>query len=347
MSILPFSKDLFNFDDEISKSELQKICADPKVKCVQTSTATKRKAFELINDYVAIQRPDILIRLYGYYKTGCDLSVLSYLKAVKRLSIDCMLQAENISYITELPLLNEVSVGIFNIVDFEFLAGLPSSIISLGLHATKSKKPMLKHLQRFKGLQTLYLEGQQNHIEAISNLHELQDLTLRSISTPNIDYLSPLKKIRSLDIKLGGIKNFNAAAELANLKYLELWHVRNLSSLEFLGKIKSLQYLFLQDLPLVKKLPQLTNSVNLRRIHIQNLKGLTDFSCLSSAPALEDFALIMGQKQTTENLEPLLRNKSLKKALLGFGKKKEALEFAKRLEDKGVKKFTYEPFQFH
>lgn len=346
MSILPLTRDRYNFEDKISKSELQTITGNPEIKYLQTSSATKAKTFELINEYVVKKRPDIQIRLYGYYTKGCDLSVLSYLRDVNRLSIDCLHDGKNISNITQLPKLSEVSVGIFNLDDFEFLAGLPANITSLSLHATRSKKPKLDHLNRFKNLQTLYLEGQQNNIEVLADLLELQDLTLRSVSTANLNYILPLKKLISLDIKLGGIKNFDATTELGNLRYLELWQVRDLASLEFVGEISSLQYLFLQSLPQVKKLPKLTANRKLRRIYVENLKGLMDFTSLAQAPALEEFILTMGQKQSPAQLKPLLLNTSLKKALVLFGSEKKTLEFSELLNGRGVEKFKHSPFIF-
>ncbi len=38
--MLPFATNRFDFDDGISKSEIQKLCANPKIKYIQTRSAT-------------------------------------------------------------------------------------------------------------------------------------------------------------------------------------------------------------------------------------------------------------------------------------------------------------------
>jgi hypothetical protein len=60
----------------------------------------------------------------------------------------------------------------------------------LSLAATKSKKPRLQILSRFQSLTHLYLEGQQQGIEILYELKKLEDVTLRSITTEGLDYIS-------------------------------------------------------------------------------------------------------------------------------------------------------------
>ena len=77
-------------------------------------------------------------------------------------------------------------------------------------------------ISRFKDLEYVYIEGQNKGIEAISESENLEKIVLRSVSSDNIDYLKGLKKLWSVNIKLGGIKDFSALMEIAGIKYLKL-----------------------------------------------------------------------------------------------------------------------------
>ena len=103
---------------------------------------------------------------------------------------------------------------------------MPGDLRKLTLEATKSKRPSLAPLQRFHSLSRLYLEGQQKDIEVLSKLKSLEELTLRSISTGGLDFISNAASLWSLDIKLGGIADLSAIEGMEQIKFLELWQVR-------------------------------------------------------------------------------------------------------------------------
>ena len=56
------SSDRYEFDDNITKSELVKLVSNINIKYLQTAIATKKKTFELINDYFIAKRPDVQLR---------------------------------------------------------------------------------------------------------------------------------------------------------------------------------------------------------------------------------------------------------------------------------------------
>ena len=152
----------------------------------------------------------------------------------------------------------------------------------LYLGGTKSKKPDLAHLTRFKLLEEIFIEGQKKNIEVLSQLLNLKDVTLRSISTPDIKYLRPLSKMWSLDIKLGGIRNLNGLEGMKHIKYLELWQIRGLSDIEVISSLTGLQYLFLQSLRQIESLPDLSKLRELKRISLENMGGLKDIRAFRS-----------------------------------------------------------------
>jgi len=249
----------YNICEPVTVQELESIVCDSKIMVLQTSDGLSTESWSLINNIILNKRPDIEIRLFGFYNKICDLQQIRSLKNVKILSVDCLMDITNVDILSEFEYLTELSFGVYNISDFNFLNSISPKIKKLFLGNTKSKKTDLKPLERFIELTNLYIEGQQKNIEVINKLTKLDGLTLRSISTEDISYITSLKNLTSLDIKLGGIKDLNSIGKLENLKYLKLWQIRGLMNIDFVSHILGLQYLFLQSLPHIERIPDISN----------------------------------------------------------------------------------------
>ena len=76
----------------------------------------------------------------------------------------------------------------------------------LGIGETKARLD-LRVLARFGALTRLHLERQTKGLEVISGLTSLRDLTLRSITMPDLSLLVPLTRLRSFALKLGGTRD--------------------------------------------------------------------------------------------------------------------------------------------
>lgn len=205
---------------------------------------------------------------------------------------------------------------------------------------------MQSERSRFTSLQEIYLEGQQKNIEVLTQLSDLQDVTLRSINTPDIRYLRPLQRMWSLDIKLGGIKDLYAIEGMENIKYFELWQVKGLSDIGVISSLTGLQHLFLQSLRRIAALPSLQPLKRLRRISLENMKGLKDVSALEHAPGLEEFIHVAAENMQPENYLPLLRNPHLKRALVGFGSDKKNNRFKDLMQEYHIQPFVPSVFEF-
>ena len=291
-------------------------------------------------------RPDIALRIYGHYSSECDLSYLALIPSVRRLSLDCLQKASGVEVVASLKNLEMLGVGIFDLDHFEFLHEVTPYLKELRLHSTQSKKPKIDCISRFEGLECLYLEGQQKGIASIAGLNHLKEIVLRSISTSDVDFLEGKRDLWSVDIKLGGIKDFNALKSLPSLKYLELWQVRGLSDLSFISDLHSLQYLFIQSLKQVSKTPDLSQLKSLKRIYLENLKGLENLDTVEFAPNLEEFIYVLAQNQQPENLLPVLRNPTLKRVFCRFGSDKKNREFDQLATDFGKDQYKYQQFEF-
>lgn len=303
----------------IRKRELEKLASNKKTQSIQFASPLSNSEIDLLEKIVFSKRPDISLRVYGHYGENCDLSFIKKIPSLRKFSADCLMDANGIEVVTELNNLEELGVGIYNLDNFDFLENINTNLKELYLQKTKSKKPNISCISRFTELKYLYLEGQQKGIESVNELKKLEKIILRSISTKNLDFLSNLNELWSVDVKLGGIQNFDALTTLPKLKYLELWQVRNLSDLTFISKLVKLQNLFIQSLKQLDKLPDFKNLNSLKRISLENLKGLNNLDSLKDVPNLEEFIYVLAENQEPENLIPVLENKNLKSVFCKFG----------------------------
>lgn len=335
-----------NFSGRLTHEEVDQLAGDPDILVLQCSSPVELDTWDLLNQNLFARRPDIELRVYGFYASVCDLSFVSRMHNVRRFSADCLLEATGVEHISALANLKELSIGIYNLDSFDFLQGIPSGITSLSLEATKSTKPRLSILSRFRSLRRLYIEGQQRDIEVLSELLELEDLTLRSITTPTLDYIANLPRLSSLDIKLGGVRNLSAIAEKESIKYLELWQIRGLDDVAVVSSLRGLQFLFLQSLKNVSRIPDLSKLTKLRRICLNNMKGLKDVSAIFRAPALEEFIHIAARNVAPESYRELMSMPTLKQVLVGFCGLRKNVEFESLVRRSGKSEYRYTEFAF-
>jgi hypothetical protein len=335
------------FDASASAEDFRELAKEARLKVLQCSAPAREAVWEVVNDEFCALRPDVELRIYGHYSNECDLTFARLLTNVRRFAADCLQRASNVEAIAEIPALESLSLGIFELPDFSVLERLPPRLTRLSLGGTRSNRPTLAPVGKFKSLRVLYLEGHSKEIEVLSDLLELEDLTLRSITTPDVQFLAPLPQLWSLDIKLGGIRAFTGIAGKTSIKYLEIWQVRGLPDIGVVAMLPGLQNLFLQSLPHPASFPELTGSTGLRRIVVENLKGLADFTALEGAPLLEEFALLDGRKQTPQQLLPVLNNPQVLRASAFFGSDRKNNEFTRLREKHGKAEFNIsEPFEY-
>jgi hypothetical protein len=334
-----------DFSEPITSSEIDYLVSYPKIEVLQCSTPVKQATWELLDNEFFRRRPEVELRVYGPIQTACDLSFTARMAHVLHFTANTLMNATGVDAIAEMPNLQTLSIGVFELDNFDFLWKLTDRLTSLVLGETRSRKPDLSPLQRFKKLTRLFLVGQQKNIDVLSELKLLEDVTLSSISTPNVEYLKGLDHVWSLDIMLGGIRDFTEIEGMANIKYLGLLQVRRLNNVDFISRVPGLQNLMLRNLPGITALPSFRLLSHLRRVTLCNLKGIRDFSALRWAPALEEFILIQGQTQQPEDFIPVLRNPSLRRASAHFGSIRKERRFMKLLHDHGIEEYSgYRPF---
>ena len=232
--------------EPVSSQDIGAIRANRNVRVVQLVKFADPATWRRLNAELFGERPEVQLRVYGFYSSECDLSFAARMANVRHFAADSLRSATNIEAICEIPYLESLSIEVYELTSFGFLEGVGSSLDTLSLGRTKSKKPDLAVLRRFVALRRIYLDSQQKNIEVLQDLTQLEDVTLRSVSTRDVGYLKSQPKLWSVDIKLGGIRDLGALAALPDLKYLELWQVRGLADLSVIGELTTLQNLFLQ-----------------------------------------------------------------------------------------------------
>lgn len=269
---------------------------DPRCRCVQFAAPLTETDHIKLAKFLAAY-PKVPLRVYGHHEEPLP----------------------NLSFLRHYSFISGFQVDVYLLKSVEGIEHLPDSLEFFGFGQTKSKKISLSFLRRFSCLKDLYLETHTKNIEAISSLSHLEQLTLRSITLPDLNLLLPLKQLWSLDIKLGGTKNLRLLPQIGGLKYLELWKIRGLQDLGVIAEVLTLQNLFLQALKNVTVLPSLKNLHRLKRITLDTMKGVTDLSPIADAPALEELFVVAANHLNSDNFKPFIGHPKLKAATVGLG----------------------------
>jgi hypothetical protein len=279
---------------------------DDRCKVVQFCTPLSDKDFLKLAEFLSAYS-DVPLRVYGH-NTVKDLEFLRYF-----------------------PYLREFETDVWTLGSFEGLRHLSADLIYLGLGATKSKAHSLRAIERFTELRDLSVEGHTKDISAVKFCSQLESLTLRSVTLPDLSVLTGLNRLKYLRLKLGGTKNLSLLPSIKNLVYLELWAILGLSDLNVIGELNKLQYIFLQSLKRVSALPTLRGLSALRRVHLEALKGLQDLSPVSQAPNLAEVIVTDMRQLQVDAFLPFIGHKSLRVARIWLRNRKKQEAIAKLL----------------
>jgi hypothetical protein len=268
----------------------------PEHTTVQISSRLTDDEFVRLADFMA-DYPDVRLRVYGGYDGSiADLDFLRFFPRLRRFSVDA---------IYELSTLDGIGL-------------LSEELEDLLIGWTRSKRFSLRTLTKFSRLRTLYLEGHQRDFEAVGELEALEDLTLRSITVPDLSALVPLPTLSSLDIKLGGTHDLGLLPRIGRLTYVELWRIRGVDDVTALAQIDTLEHFFLQTLKGVTRLPSFAGCTALRSAALDTMKGITDLAPLADAPNLERLMLIQMCQLEPEALRPFVGHPRLQDGTWGL-----------------------------
>ncbi len=342
------SRGAYSVKKGLTIKEIEEIANDQYLKVIVIDSLTKSE-FENLEKYIFSKKSNVhLSKTSKLLPEPLDLSFLKHLPSLKKLRICDATQLVNLANIELMNELEELSFYRFEPEILEILKIInPDNIKSLSLEGNLSKGYNVDFISKFNNLKSLYIEGPCKGIEEIGNLLNLEELVLRSISLPNLNFIGNLNKLWSIDIKLGGIKDFTVLSSLPQIKYLELWQIKGLSDISFISKMTELQNLHLESMINVTELPSFEKLKKLKRIKLMNLKGLKHFDKLKLAPNLRDFFFTMIHQLQPEDLLPVLQNPNLKNIYVYFpsDKKNNAFEALAKTHGKQLSdwpEFKYE-----
>jgi hypothetical protein len=257
-----------------------------------------------------------------------------WLQPYPEMTLRAYLRHRDLEFLRFFPFLRRFDVdAAYDLESFDGLRHLPADLEQLAIGGTKRRLDLLG-LERFHGLKSLFLEGHTKRIEVISSLTSLENLSLRSITLPDLSLLLPLPYLRALEIKLGGTTDLRLLPRIGKLRYLELWRIQGLSDVSAIGDMSDLQCLFLQTLKHVESLPDLGKATALRRVRLQTMKGIHDLRPLASAPALEELVLDDMPQLHPDDLTPLIGLPRLRAVSARIGiKKRDAVRALLGLPD--------------
>ena len=333
----------------ITRAEAAAVAADPDARRIHVDQLEliRGRFWETLNDAVFSRRPDIYLSVGGFLTSRVDLSFAARVSHVRKFGLHGATEVAHVEQLAALPHLEQLYVNAVSLTSFDWLADVAPDLVELTLAQTRSKKPSLAPLLRFQNLRTLYLEGHHRGIEVVGELSALEDLTLRSITVADLSWLRPLKKLWSLDIKLGGTHDLSPLSGLKGLKYLELWQILGLDSVEIVAELPGLQNLFLQSLKRVTTLEPLARARKLRRLSLEDLSSVTSLAPLAVCHALQEFHLSDEKGQWhPEDLIPVLSNPALRAAGVSLWSRKKDARLDDLLRAHGKQRYEYTPFVY-
>lgn len=263
------------------------------IESLQLNTPMSRDMWSRLAELMA-GRPEVELRVYG----GTDnLDFLEFFPSLRKLQADCLLELRS----------------------FDGLRFSDGSLHSLALGSTLHKPSIKPVLQLKDSLTNFHVEGPVKDAGLIGQLTELQVLSLRSISLPNLLCLLDMPQLISLDLKLGGTNNLEGLSQLQQLQRLEIWMVRGLEDITNIGALENLRDLHLESQKRVEYLPSFKEMLALRSLTLWNMKGINNLKPLVGASNLEQLRLIDMPHLDLDQLRPLLELPMLERATIGLG----------------------------
>jgi protein phosphatase 1 regulatory subunit 7 len=240
------------------------------------------KLLRQINELCERFTSNFQVRFYGHYQGAFDCGNLRFLPAVRSLAVDCLQAVENHRSLTELPDLDELSLGVYLLDDPQILGGENfKNLKELTISETKKRNIDLSHLADYRLLRSLFVGGQTKGIDAIAQLTALDELRLGQIGkTVPLGFVNKMANLGSLKLILGGRANIDEIQH-GQLKTLSVVRVQGFESFNS-SALPGLQDLHIEDQIRIPDLKFSADNKNLTKIVIVNCKGLMRVSGLPS-----------------------------------------------------------------
>ncbi len=174
----------------------------------------------------------------------------------------------------------------------------------------------------------------------LSRLSKKKGAKIASIEETDLDDFSlfnELKGLQDLRIYNSKIKDWTSLSSFPKLSSVFINNVRLTdTSVEVLGRLKSLEEIDLNLVSTLRRLPDFSRCKALRKIGVFKCKLLSCIAGAIKAPNLEEFSAFQ-TALSPEDLEPLMRQKTLRFIEAGFGKKTLDQKFLEMAKEHGLR----------
>lgn len=255
--------------------------------------------------------PDITLRVYGFDRELASLEFLRWFPDLASFSLD----------------------GLHYVDNLEGLRKLSANLRCIDVGQTK-KSLDLRPLMRFKRLQKLRIVRHSRGLpELLQANRHLRALALWRCALDKLLGGVEFPKLEALALTLGSYKSNLWLPRTEMLRYLALRVIRGVAEVGFLNELRSLQWLWLDGLGKVSRLPDFSSHFELMRVDLTGMRGLRGADSLEPlrrVPKLEEL-LVTESKLPVEAFRPLVGMPSLRRVGVGLGSQRRNEEVEKLL----------------
>ena len=246
------------------------------------------------NDHLKIANhlrkfPKTVLRPYGHCSESRDLSFLQYYPSLATLQLTSYQASEPTN-----------------------LAQLPVSLSRLSITADSTEVIDVARLQELEALTDLHINPRARNLDRLVQFSNLRQLSLARVKDRDLTVIDKLTYLTAFALYSSPVAELRFLSNLANLRRLRLGTLRRLTDVSPLTELRLLESLYLERLPLVKALPNLSQSHELKRVWIEGLKCLTNLEQLAHITELQECAVLNMAHLQENDFLPLQGHRSLK-----------------------------------
>ncbi|MBK9204173.1 MAG: hypothetical protein IPL73_17390 [Candidatus Obscuribacter sp.] len=216
---------------------------------------------------------------------------------------------ESLSQLKQLLYLKDLTIDI----------GKPGTVTLNDVAELKQLKRLALSGSAYKGVKAI--RQLVASMKTLCHLPHLQVLAFNGLTLPDLEVIPHIPSLRSLTLSQCSIADLSAIGMSKTLLHLHMGNCLT-QSLAFISPLSSLQWLSLSYLSKVDQLPSMSSLSCLRKLELDTLVNLKDFSPIYGCPALEDLVLTAPKNVEPDDLSFLRDIPTLKRAWIELGSRK-------------------------
>jgi len=336
----------YHFKGQISEKEMKELLSIGEVKVVQTCAQPDKHTLQLLNDEYFSKYPHTEFRIYSGGYSVADLTPLSCMDNIRKLTINCIRDVTNLDAITSLINLKSLDIHIENLQDFSFADKLPEGLKALSITSIGNRLDV-KQLTRLQNLERLQLIKCKKNTDAVAELSNLRYLQLLGFVPKSYDFINQLQNLKILNLWNGNVGDLSELYGNISIEALSLFHLPKLLTLDVIPNLPKLKALWACQLTNVKTLPDLSKS-SVEYIYFENMKHLNDFSGAEFAENLKSFhCLTCPPLIVPEDALPVLRNKIVEQMCFLPSSDRKRIQMDELIKQYGkINQMTHSEFEY-